>query len=279
MFEMVSPFAGLSALSLLVIMPVNRLVARRLKARSASQFVKLGRGDAITRLKLDLGALRDQLRATKENLTVKTASACQAERALADKESELARLTNTLDERSIQEDVQRTEIVALRMQVETLQAQLAHAGEATKAAEECRDVIACALSENESELASLATAFDEHSMHEDVQKTEIVALRMQVEALQTQCAQAGQEAKAAKERRDVAVRTVSEKKSELARLTTALDERSVLPEIAEDRKRGADDASPDAERTAHGGRGGSSGGGRTPQRCLACHDRDGIGTG
>jgi chromosome segregation ATPase len=211
-------------------MPVNRLVARRLKARSASQFVKLGRGDAITRLKLDLGALRDQLRATKENLTVKTASACQAERALADKESELARLTNTLDERSIQEDVQRTEIVALRMQVETLQAQLAHAGEATKAAEECRDVIACALSENESELASLATAFDEHSMHEDVQKTEIVALRMQVEALQTQCAQAGQEAKAAKERRDVAVRTVSEKESELARLTTALDERSVLPE-------------------------------------------------
>jgi hypothetical protein len=86
----------------------------------------------------------------------------------------------------MQEDVQRAEMATLRMKVETLRAQLAEAGEAIKAAEECRDVNVRALSEKESELARLATVFDESSMHEAVQKTEIVALRMQVEALQAQ---------------------------------------------------------------------------------------------
>jgi hypothetical protein len=84
-------------------------------------------------------------------------------------------LANTLDERSMQEDVHRIEIVALRMQVETLQAQLAQAGEAIKAAEECRDVTVRALSGKESELARLAAALDEHSTHEAVQKNEITA--------------------------------------------------------------------------------------------------------
>jgi chromosome segregation ATPase len=150
--------------------------------------------------------------------------------ALAEKESQVASLTNTVDERSMQEDVERAEIAALRMQVETSQAQLAQAGEAIKAAEECREVNVRALSEKESELARLATAFDEHSMHEAVQKTEIVALRMQVEALEALLGQASQEAKAAEARHDVAIRTLSEKESELARLTTALDERSVQAE-------------------------------------------------
>ena len=67
----------------------------------------------------------------------------------------MASLTNTLDERSMQEDVERAEIAALRMQVETLQAQLAQAGEAIKAAEECREVNVRALSEKE--LARLRT--------------------------------------------------------------------------------------------------------------------------
>ena len=149
---------------------------------------------------------------------------------MAEKVSQVASLANTLDERSMQEDVQRTEIVALRMQVETLQVRLAQAGEAIKAAEECRDVTVCTLSGKESELARLATAFDEHSTHEALQKNEIRALWMQVEALQAKHAQASQKAKAAEERHDVAVRTLSEKESELARLTAALDERSVQAE-------------------------------------------------
>lgn len=51
--------APVTALSFLVIVPfANRLATRRL--RSDSRFVKLGRGDAITQLKIDLDALRDQ---------------------------------------------------------------------------------------------------------------------------------------------------------------------------------------------------------------------------
>src|SRR4249919_446365 len=93
------------ALSLPVIVPVvNRRAARRPEARSASRLVELGRGNAIKRLKIDLDALRDQLRATEEDLAVNTTAAREAERALAHKESELARLTSALDERSMEEN-------------------------------------------------------------------------------------------------------------------------------------------------------------------------------
>jgi chromosome segregation ATPase len=182
------------ALSLPVIVPVvNRRAARRPEARSASRLVELARGDAIKRLKIGLGALRDQLRATEEDLAVSTTAAREAELALAHKESELARLTSALDEHSMQENVQKTEIVTLRMQVETLHGQLAQVGETAKALEERRDVAVCALSEKESELARLATALDERSVLADWQKTEIAALTMQVQALNGLLNQAGEE--------------------------------------------------------------------------------------
>jgi hypothetical protein len=43
---------------------INRRAARRPEVRSASRLVELGRGNAIKRLKIDLDALRDQLRAS-----------------------------------------------------------------------------------------------------------------------------------------------------------------------------------------------------------------------
>jgi len=222
------------ALSLPVIVPVvNRRAARRPEARSASRLVELGRGDAIKRLKIGLGALRDQLRATEEDLAVSTTAAREAERALAHKESELARLTSALDEHSMQENVQKTEIVTLRMQVETLHGQLAQVGETAKALEERRDVAVCALSEKESELARLATALDERSVLADWQKTEIAALTRQVQALNGLLNQAGEKTKAVEGRRDAAVHALSEKESELARLATALNERSVLADSQE----------------------------------------------
>jgi chromosome segregation ATPase len=220
------------ALSLPVIVPiVNRRAARRPEARSASRLVELGRGNAIKRLKIDLDALRDQLRATEEDLAVNTTAAREAERALAHKESELARLTSALDERSMQENVQKTEIVTLRMQVETLHGQLAQVGETAKALEERRNVAVSALSEKESELARLATALDERSVLADWQKAEIAALTMQVQALNGLLAEAGEETKALEGRRDAAFQALSEKESELARLATALDERSVLTDL------------------------------------------------
>ena len=223
------------ALSLPVIVPiVNRRAARRRpEARSASRLVELGRGNAIKRLKIDLDALRDQLRATEQDLAVSTTAVREAERALAHKESELARLTSALEERSMQENVQKTEIVTLRMQVETLHGQVAQLGETAKALEERRDVAVSALSEKESELARLATALDERSVLADWQKAEIAALTMQVQALNGLLTEAGEETEAVEGRRDAALQALSEKESELARLATALDERSMLTDWQE----------------------------------------------
>lgn len=219
------------ALSLPII--VNRRAARRPEARSAIRLVELGRGNAINRLKIDLDALRDQLRATEQDLAVNTTAVREAERALAHKESEMARLTSALEERSMQENVQKTEIVTLRMQVETLHGQVAQLGETAKALEERRDVAVSALSEKESELARLATALDERSVLADWQKAEIAALTMQVQALNGLLTEAGEETEAVEGRRDAAVHALSEKESELARLATALNERSVLADSQE----------------------------------------------
>src|SRR5579883_635424 len=73
----------------------------QLKNKTTSQLAELGKKtDAINRMKIELGeknatifaleardkALRDQLRATEEEVAVKTAAMHEAERALADKE-------------------------------------------------------------------------------------------------------------------------------------------------------------------------------------------------
>jgi chromosome segregation ATPase len=107
----------------------------QMKAKTTSQLAELGKkSDAINRLKVELGektatifsleardkALKDQLRATEQELSVKVSAMHEAERALADKESELTKLTANLDERSVLNDSQRIELVALRTQVEAL---------------------------------------------------------------------------------------------------------------------------------------------------------------
>ena len=126
----------------------------QLKTRSTSQLAELGKkGDAINRLKMELGektaaifaleardkALRDQLRATEEEFSVKTSAMHEAQRALSDKQAELAKLTGELDERSTLADSQKVEIVALRTQVEALKERLDSAGRELKAVEDRRD--------------------------------------------------------------------------------------------------------------------------------------------
>ena len=126
----------------------------QLKAKTTSQLAELGKkGDAINRLKIELGektatifaleardkALRDQLRATEEEVAVKTAAMHDAERALSDKEAELAKLIGELDERSTLADAQKIEIVALKTQVEALKERLTDAGNEVKAVEDRRD--------------------------------------------------------------------------------------------------------------------------------------------
>jgi len=91
----------------------------------------------INRLKIEFGALRDQLRATEQELAVKATNVHEAERAFCARELELAKPTNVLGERSA--DSQEVEIVALRMQVQTLKERLTRAAEEFGALEDRRD--------------------------------------------------------------------------------------------------------------------------------------------
>ena len=111
----------------------------QLKSRTTGQLSELGKKtDAINRLKTDLGeksaallamearetALREQIRASEEELAVKTTSMHETARALSDKEAALTKLTAELGERSHLSDSQRVEIVALRTQTEALKSQV-----------------------------------------------------------------------------------------------------------------------------------------------------------
>ncbi len=140
----------------------------QLKARTTSQFAELGKkSDAINRLKMELGektaaifaleardkALRDQLRATEDEVSAKTSIMHEAERTLSDKEAELAKLVGALDERSILADTQKAEIDTLKTQVEAFKEELADASGELKAVETRRDAEQVALKAATQELA------------------------------------------------------------------------------------------------------------------------------
>jgi len=114
----------------------------QLKNRTTGQLAELSKKtDAINRLKAELGektatifaleardkALRDQLRASEEEFAVRSAAVQDAERALGDKEAELAKMMGELDEQSVLADSQKIEIVALKTQVEALKERLTDA--------------------------------------------------------------------------------------------------------------------------------------------------------
>ena len=139
-----------------------------LKTKTTSQLAELGKkGDAINRLKMELGektatifalegrdkALRDQLRATEEEVAAKTGVMHDAERSLSDKQSELAKLVGELDERSTLADSQTIEIIALKTQVEALKERLTDAGNEVKAVEDRRDAERVELKHATQELA------------------------------------------------------------------------------------------------------------------------------
>jgi chromosome segregation ATPase len=178
----------------------------QLKTKSASQLAELGRkGDAINRLKIELGTLRGQMRATEEDFAVKAAAVHEAGRALSEKESELAKRMRELDERSTLADVQKIEIITLKTQIGALKEQLDGAGNELKAVEERRGAAVHeaqrALSEKESELAKRMRELDERSTLADAQKIEIVTIKTQVEALKEQLDGATKELKAVEDRR------------------------------------------------------------------------------
>jgi chromosome segregation ATPase len=111
----------------------------QLKAKTTSQLAELGKKtDAINRLKIELGeksatifalearekALKDQLHTTEDELAIKTNALREAERSLADRQSELTKITDQFDDKSVAAASQSIEIIALKTQIDTLQEQV-----------------------------------------------------------------------------------------------------------------------------------------------------------
>jgi len=123
----------------------------QMKARTTGQLAELGKKtDAINQLKKELGEktaaifafesreknLRDQLRATEQEFEIKSTSLHEAERTLADKQADLAKIVAELGERSILADSQRVELAALRTQIEAMKVSVADYDRAVRSTEE-----------------------------------------------------------------------------------------------------------------------------------------------
>jgi len=114
----------------------------QLRNKTSSQLAELGKKtDAINRMKLELGeknatifslearekAMKEQLRATEEEFATKTGSLRSAEHALADKQSELAKLNTELSDRSMMAESRQVELVSVRTQIDALKGRVAEA--------------------------------------------------------------------------------------------------------------------------------------------------------
>ena len=114
----------------------------QLKNKTTSQLAELGKkSDAINRMKIELGeknatifslearekAVKEQLRATEEEFAAKTELLRNAESALTDKQSELARINHELNDRAMTADSRQVELVAVRTQIEELKGRVGDA--------------------------------------------------------------------------------------------------------------------------------------------------------
>jgi chromosome segregation ATPase len=178
----------------------------------------------IIALKTQVEVLKAKLDGASNELKAAEERRPDLERALSEKESQLAKLVDVLNERSTLADAQKIETNALKAEIERLRERLGEASNELRAAEQRRPDLERALSEKESQLAKLMDELNERSRLADAQKIEINALKTQVEALKVQL---NSELTAAERRADVE-RTLSEKESELAKLVGELNGRSTL---------------------------------------------------
>jgi chromosome segregation ATPase len=114
----------------------------QLKNKTTSQLAELGKKtDAINRMKVELGeknatifslearekAIKEQLRATEEEFAAKTEALRDAEKALKEKQNDLARLHSELSDRSMMAESRQVELVAVRTQIDALKGRVGDA--------------------------------------------------------------------------------------------------------------------------------------------------------
>ncbi|MDQ2081058.1 hypothetical protein RA307_12775 [Xanthobacteraceae bacterium Astr-EGSB] len=185
----------------------------QLKARSTSQLGELGKkSEAINRLKVELGdkaatifaiearekALRDQIRATEQEYAVKAQALEETSRKLADKESQLAKLTTELDEFTVLSDAQRVEIVALKTQTEALRDQINKFEKDLKATEDrltrertAAEAAGKELNDERTKVENLGKRVDQLERQLVAQTTEAELLGRRVHELETRLSEQG----------------------------------------------------------------------------------------
>ena len=185
----------------------------QMKTKTTTQLAELGKkSDAINQLKKELGektaamfaletrdkTLRDQLRSTEEEFELKSGALREAERTLADKEAELAKLLAELGERSITADSQRVELAALRTQVEAMKVSVADYDSAVRETEERlvrqrreTETVAQELADARSRLDTLGMRTAELERQLVLQTSEAQILSRRVQELETRLNEQG----------------------------------------------------------------------------------------
>jgi chromosome segregation ATPase len=185
----------------------------KMKTKTTSQLAELGKkSDAINQLKKELGektatifaleardkTQREQLRASEEEFQIKSGALREAERVLADKESELTKLLAELGERSMIADTQRTEIAAFRTQVEAMKVGVAENERAVQEAETRlakertdADAITSELTAARGRLGDLGTRTGELERQLFVQTTEAELLHRRAQELEARLGDQG----------------------------------------------------------------------------------------
>jgi chromosome segregation ATPase len=185
----------------------------QMKTKTTTQLAELGKKtDAINQLKKELGektatifaleardkTLRDQLRTTEEEFSIKTNALREAERTLADKETDLVKLIAELGEHSIMADSQRIELAALRTQVEAMKVSVADYDHMVKDTElrllrerEDSEAATTDLNAAREKLGSLGTRTTELERQLMVQTSEAEVLNRRVLELETRLGEQG----------------------------------------------------------------------------------------
>jgi chromosome segregation ATPase len=185
----------------------------QMKTKTTTQLAELGKKtDAINQLKKELGektatifaleardkTLREQLRATEEEFGIKSGALREAERGLADKESELVKLVAEVGDHSITADNQRVELAALRTQVEAMKVSVAEYERTVKDTElrmirerGDSDTTAAELAEARSKLGSLGERTADLERQLLIQTTEAEVMHRRVQELESKLGDQG----------------------------------------------------------------------------------------
>src|SRR6478736_5149897 len=166
----------------------------------------------------------------------------KTEGVLSDRETKLAKLSDDFEAQTMLSDVQKSKIVTLDGEIETLRKRLDTANSELKTAEDHRNELTAAikkaeiiLSEKDSDAAQLVGELGERAAFAYAQANEIFTLKGEVDTLTGRLYETGKDLRAAEDRGheltaavENAERVLSERESEVARLTSELNERSIL---------------------------------------------------